>query len=296
MKFSQFLALILSFAASIISAATVADSIRGREFCSSKVVVDGKVRDLVPGTRIIIRFDDKGGFSAYGGCNHGGGPYSISDGDNILLEKGMLMTQRGCGSTALHDQEYFIVRFCSSQPKVEVLDDDRIVLRTDSTIITFVDRVVVDPDRPLVGTKWDAIGFFDSEFAHGMFMSETGWIHLLPDGKLSFFDGRTEHHDGIYTVSETDHTITFSNVELSTCDDESDEHVRRYTTKFHTIFDTNTVVTYGIKGPNLDIQTANGTGVSFRASVDDPSATASGFLSFLPKFRGGIGTPFLKHR
>mgnify|MGYP004130343059 CR=1 FL=1 len=46
-----------------------------------------------------------------------------------------------------------MVTFFTSKPKVDVLDDDHIVIRTDSTIITFVDRRVADPDRPLVGTR-----------------------------------------------------------------------------------------------------------------------------------------------
>ncbi len=160
MKLSRFLVLIFSFAAiSIISAATVADSIRGRTFWSSKVVVDGEVKYLVPGTRIIIEFSDGDYFSAYCGCNTGGAQYSISDGRLILDRCGMLMEQMAC--PALHDQESFMVKFFTSRPKVDVLDDDRIVLRTDSTIITFVDRRIADPDRPLVGTRWDATGFRD---------------------------------------------------------------------------------------------------------------------------------------
>ena len=293
MKVSRFLALILSFAAAIsfTSAATVADSIRGRTFWSSKVVVDGEAKDLVPGTRIIIHFeitrDDGDYFSAYCGCNTAGCQYSISEGRLILDPCGMLMEDMMPG-IALHGQEEFMVKFVTSRPKVEVLDDDRIVLRTESTIITFVDRVVADPDRPLVGTRWDAIGFSDGFTFSSYRVSKTGWIHLRPGGKLSFFDGRTEHHDGIYAVDETDQTITFSNVESSTCD--------RYTTKFHTIFDTNTAVTYDIVGPSLNIKTADGKGVSFRASDDDPPATAPGALSFLSRFRGGIGIPFLKRK
>jgi len=122
----------------------------GRTFVSTEVTGTA----LVAGTRVTLTFDTSDGETATlggsAGCNSFGSPFWITDGD--LQAEAFSMTEMGC-EQALMDQDSAVLAFLSSRPGIE-LDGDRLVLTGDTITMTFLDREVADPDRPLVDTTW----------------------------------------------------------------------------------------------------------------------------------------------
>src|SRR3990172_6688727 len=87
-------------------------SLDGREFLSTSVTDGGAVRQLVPGTRISLRFDDDR-IGASAGCNIMGGTYRL-DGGRLLVEGGA-MTEMGCDE-ARSAQDNWLFGFLGSDP------------------------------------------------------------------------------------------------------------------------------------------------------------------------------------
>jgi heat shock protein HslJ len=121
----------------------------GRVFISSQVTVDGRPHGLVPGTQIRLEFRD-GRIGASAGCNRLGGRYRL-DGDALVVTDAAV-TEMGC-DPARHAQDEWLFGLLGRGPLVR-LDGDELTLRLDTTVITFLDRRVVEPDLPLVGTEW----------------------------------------------------------------------------------------------------------------------------------------------
>lgn len=116
------------------------------------VTVEG--HSLVDGSQLELRFDgDRLGVA--GGCNQLGGTWSV-DGD-VLTVPEMSMTEMACEPAALMDQDAWVAELLSSGPTVAV--DGPTLTLTGSVggsdvVITFTDREVADPDRPLEETSW----------------------------------------------------------------------------------------------------------------------------------------------
>ena len=117
----------------------------GREFLFQSV--DG--RSLVPGTQIRLSFDH-GRVGASAGCNALGGPYELVDGRLII--RGMSMTEIGCDA-ARHAQDEWLADLLQSEPRINLLGNT-LTVEAAEAILRLLDRVVADPDRPLVGTRW----------------------------------------------------------------------------------------------------------------------------------------------
>jgi heat shock protein HslJ len=122
----------------------------GKTFVSTDVTG----HDLVAGSEIRLTFDGDN-LGASGGCNQLGGTWSI-DGDVLVVPPDMIMTEMAC-EPALMEQDSWLASFLSSRPTV-ALDGDALTLSGGDGTITLLDREVVDPDRPLVGTKWSVEG------------------------------------------------------------------------------------------------------------------------------------------
>lgn len=121
----------------------------GRTFLSTQVLVDGRERLLVPGTRIRIDFRD-GRIGVGAGCNRLGGDYRI-DGD-VLRIANAAVTEMGCDPER-HAQDEWLFDFLGQGPTV-ALAGDVLTLSLGTTTITLLDREVAEPDLPLVGTDW----------------------------------------------------------------------------------------------------------------------------------------------
>ena len=172
-------------------------SVDGRTFLSTGT----SGFELVDGTVVRIEFRDDGTLSASGGCNLLGGEYRI-DGDTLRLDGGLSMTEMGC-EQALMDQDTRLADLLLAGPTV-VVDGDTLVLSAADASITFLDRVVADPDLPIEGTVWTLVTVIDGESASSIPMDATS--------TLTFVDGSARVATGCNTGSATasvgDGTIT----------------------------------------------------------------------------------------
>jgi len=130
----------------------------GRTFLSTSV--EGHV--LVAGTAIRLGFGE-GELGASAGCNSMGGPYRIDGG--VLRMSGLSMTLVGCDD-ALHAQEDWVAALLTSSPTV-TLQEPELTLRSDGNAVTFLDREIASPDRPLTGTRWTGAGAGNAEVVIG---------------------------------------------------------------------------------------------------------------------------------
>ena len=118
----------------------------GREFLST----GSAGFEIVGGTIIRVSFAD-GEMSASPGCNSmSNGRYTI-EGDNFSVEQAG-MTEIGC-DPPLMDQDQRFKEFLHG-PLTIALTGDELTLTSPAASITFLDRRVADPDRPLEGTRW----------------------------------------------------------------------------------------------------------------------------------------------
>ena len=179
-------------------------SVDGRTFLSTGT----SGFELVDGTVVRIEFRDDGTLSASGGCNLLGSEYRI-DGDTLRLDGGLSMTEMGC-EQALMDQDTRVADLLLAEPTV-TLDGDTLVLSATDASITFLDRVVADPDLPIEGTVWTLVTIIDGESASSIPTDATS--------TLTFVDGSarvaTGCNTGSATVSLGDGTIGFGPLALT---------------------------------------------------------------------------------
>jgi heat shock protein HslJ len=123
-----------------------ATALPGRTFVST--AVEGFT--LVDGTQITLVFDGAD-LGANGGCNQLGGTWTVEG--NTLVVPSMFQTEMACDPPALMDQDTWLMSVLTSRPAL-TLDGATLTLAAQGATVTFVDREVADPDRPLEGTVW----------------------------------------------------------------------------------------------------------------------------------------------
>lgn len=124
-----------------------ADRLDGRTFLSESV--DG--RTLVPDTRLRLSFDD-GRLSAHAGCNSLSAPYDLVDDRLVVPGDEISTTDMGCDPPR-HAQDEWLAALLQDRPRVD-LRDSSLTLTSADAAVQLLDRVVADPDRPLLGTVW----------------------------------------------------------------------------------------------------------------------------------------------
>lgn len=183
--------LLLSVTALLLSACGTAtgpagaedESLEGRTFLSTAVTEDGAARELVPDTHIRISFDD-GRLSASAGCNTMFGGYHLEDGE--LVVDGLGMTEMGC-SSELMEQDSWLSELLTSRPGA-ALEGDQLVLTSGTTTLRLLDRVVADPDRPLIDTVWlvdslisgDAVSTTPGDAQATITFAQDGSVAVMP--------------------------------------------------------------------------------------------------------------------
>lgn len=170
--------------------------------------------ELVDGTVVRIEFRDDGTLSASAGCNLLGGAYRI-DGDTLRIDGGLSMTEMGC-EQALMDQDTRLADLLMAGPIV-ALDGDTLVLTAGDASITFLDRVVADPDLPLEGTVWTLTTVIDGESASSIPMDATSTLTFVngADGTDGTASVATGCNSGSATATIGDGTITFGPLALT---------------------------------------------------------------------------------
>lgn len=116
----------------------------GRTFLSTQV----EGRAFVAGTLIRLSFQD-GRVGADAGCNSIGGSYAL-DGDRLVVGD-LITTEIGCDPLRM-EQDRWVTDLLDGA--AVALDGDTLRLTKGGIRVTFLDRRVADPDRPLLGTRW----------------------------------------------------------------------------------------------------------------------------------------------
>jgi heat shock protein HslJ len=122
----------------------------GRTFLSTAVSENGAPRPLFEDSRIRLRFE-AGRLSADAGCNHLSGGYRL-EGTTLVVGQ-LAMTEMACMPEERMAQDTWLADLLVSQPTVTLSGDTlRVTGRTSE--VQLLDREVADPDRALVGPRW----------------------------------------------------------------------------------------------------------------------------------------------
>lgn len=177
------------------------DGLEGRTFLST--AVQGRV--LAAGTRVRLSFS-AGQISASAGCNIMGGPYRV-DGDH-LVARIEAMTEMACVPER-GDQDLWLAALLDGA--LIALAGNDLTLAKDGDRLTLLDRVVADPDRPLLGTLWVVDGLIAG-----------GTVSSVPAGVLAALtfsadgvDVGTGCNEGGGSVVITATTLTFGPITLT---------------------------------------------------------------------------------
>ena len=173
------------------SPATGLDS---RQFVSITVTKNGAGQSLVSGTKIRLTFS-AGNVSAAAGCNTMSGAYTVS-GDKLVVGQ-LATTEIGCPAD-LQAQDVWLAGLLSAKPQF-ALQGSNLVLSSDGTVVTFVDREVAEPDQPLVGITWGLTTIIDGDIASSVPAGVSATILFTADGKVQF-DSGCNAGGGNYTV------------------------------------------------------------------------------------------------
>lgn len=131
----------------------------GTSYLSIKLTEDGKVKQLVPGTRIRLDFRVGGALGFHAGCNQLGG--TISLGGGVVTMDSYGGTEMGC-DPASQAQDEWLGELLRERPTWK-LEGDTLTLTRGSTTLVLQDREIVEPDLPIAGTKWTVDGVISGE-------------------------------------------------------------------------------------------------------------------------------------
>lgn len=173
----------------------------GRTFLSTKV--DGPA--LVAGTVIRITFKD-GNVSVNAGCNSFGGPYRV-DGSNLVVGQ-IGTTEIGCAPNLMAQDQWISGLLGGATIG---LDGNSLTLALSGIRVTFVDRVVADPDRPLLGTRWVVDGIIAGGVVSSVPAGVTAAITLTD----THVDVETGCNTGGATARVVDGSVVFSELVLT---------------------------------------------------------------------------------
>jgi heat shock protein HslJ len=173
----------------------LAAALQGRTFLSESV----EGWELVAGTEIRVTFGSE--LSAYAGCNHMSGPYSIEG--NVLRMQGFGSTEIGCDAE-LHAQDQWIEELLIASPTIS-LDEPQLTLAADGDRLSMIDREIGSPDRPLVGTRWVGNGIGDDNAISSLGVGVLT-VSFGEDGRVEVFTG-CQMGQGAFTAGPT--TIAF---------------------------------------------------------------------------------------
>jgi heat shock protein HslJ len=127
-----------------------ADQLAGRTFLSTAVTEHGMPRPVPAGSRVMLRFTDDGRLVAHAGCNSIQGQVELSGGQISIPE--MRITEMWCGED-LQAQDQWLAALLDARPSWQ-LSGPHLRVSAGQAVIELTDRRVLDPDRPLEGTRW----------------------------------------------------------------------------------------------------------------------------------------------
>lgn len=150
-------------------------SLGGRTFLSTAVTENGKPRQLTAKSQVRLQFTTNGRMSWNAGCNTSETTVSTSDG-RLSLGKEITSTLIGCMGAA-QEQDTWIASVLSKKPAWK-LDGDKLVLTTESTTISLLDKESAEPDLTFDGTKWQLTTVVTGEAASHQAGFEKVWMRV----------------------------------------------------------------------------------------------------------------------
>lgn len=141
----------------LLTACSSASGLPNGEYLSTV----GSTFDLVARTTVRLSVDEQTlGLSA--GCNSMSADYRIEAG--TLVADDIASTEMGC-PPKLAEQDQRLISLLTSRPEVTESADGFTVTGPDGNSLTFVQRSVADPDRPLERTRWVLDGITNGDVA-----------------------------------------------------------------------------------------------------------------------------------
>jgi len=221
----------------------------GRSFVSTSSDRD----DLLSPAALRISFAD-GQLTMQAGCNTMFGSVMVEGGQLLVGVLGT--TEIGCADDLMR-QDGAIAGFIESRPDVD-LDGDRLVLSTAQGTLTFTDREVADPDRPLVGTMWTADTLMSNDAVSTLPQGATATLAIADDiAAVS-----TGCNSGSAPVTITGDVITFGPMTLTEIGCEGDAAALEQIV----ISSLSGELTFTIDARRLTLTRADGSGLGLSAA------------------------------
>ncbi|MET9020568.1 META domain-containing protein [Actinopolymorpha sp. NPDC004070] len=232
----------------------------GHTYLSTEVTEAGTPRTLAPGTRIRLEFTEDDRLAVDAGCSSMGGSVALKD-DRLAVGE-IAGTDIGCDAPR-HAQDQWLTSFLAAEPAWQV-SGHRLVLTADrphqGTRIVLLDRKVADPDRPLLGTRWDVTTLVDGDTA--------STIARSADAEMVFSENEMRGSDGCNgmggPVTHTSTHLTFGMIftHVAKCID-----LDRDRTEVHVlaIVQSGEPVAYHIDGDQLTLDGPDGKGLVLTA-------------------------------
>jgi heat shock protein HslJ len=199
----------------------------------------------VAGTVIRLSFTETDlGFDA--GCNSYSGSYEIRNGTLILTT--MSSTEKGCAAE-LQTQDEWLATFFIGRPAL-TLDGDTLTLASGVVVLTFLDRKVADPDRPLVGPTWSVDTLIRGNAASSVTSTLQPPTVSFDAGGVVLIGTGCNTGSGSYAATTTHLTFAGVRFTTSTCTDTASPLLLEH---LATVFADGTA-TYGIKAARLTIE------------------------------------------
>ena len=162
----------------------------GRTFVATAVTEGGVPRPMPPGSQVMLWFTADGRLLANAGCNTISGQVDLSGGQLRMPE--IRMTEMGCADD-LVAQDQWMASLLDARPSWQ-LSGPHLRVTVGPTLIELTDRQVLDPDRPLEGTRWVAWGLTGGNVT-------VAGLATLSRVFLVFAHGRVTGSDGCQPLS-----------------------------------------------------------------------------------------------
>ena len=177
--------------------------LNGRLFILERL--DGHTLVGESSVQVAFTLDGRIGFSA--GCVGDGGEYSL-EGDVLVVGR----REGGIPDIACHEdivvQEQWLSEFFRGRPKLTI-EGSRLIVARENVVMTLLDRLVADPDRPLVGPKWNINTLGHGGYSSTVSYETVPWVTFSADGTLMLFGGCNQG-SGHYEATAT--RLTFDSV------------------------------------------------------------------------------------
>lgn len=156
---------------------------------------------VLPGTTPRLSFDATN-VRVYAGCNSIFGTYTVRDGTLVVDQ--LSETLVGCDA-ARHAQDTWLRRFLRERPELVLAGND-LTLTTPTATLHWLDRVIADPDRPLVGPTWAIDSFISTLGTASYLLTVKPTIVFAADGSVKVDTGCNTGH-GTYRVEADQITL-----------------------------------------------------------------------------------------